>query len=448
MMTKKLIPYITIYNGRPAAAPSVLNETGMAEASEGLAASEPESADTPCDERDIAAFGSRLSDNGADALIVFDRSDDDASHDADIAVLASLCRAADMPVMAAGHMNRLEDVKKALYAGCKGVILNGSRPHTAGLLKEASDRFGKDKVAVSFASEEDLRALSGEAGQYASGVVLMTPFGNEARNLTALPIIELGGFSSVDEMEARLRDESVSAISGGILNDGTRDLHMLKAELMGRGLDMAVPESRIRWEDFRLNSDGLIPVISQDAVTDEVLILAYMNEEAFNKTIRTGKMTYFSRSRQSLWTKGETSGHFQYVRSLMLDCDNDTILARVIQIGPACHTGRKSCFFQPLYEKTGPEKNARHVLDDVYGIIRDRKVHPKEGSYTNYLFDKGIDKILKKVGEENTEIIIAAKNPDASEIRYEISDYLYHLMVLMVEKGVTWEEIADELARR
>ena len=211
---------------------------------------------------------------------------------------------------------------------------------------------------------------------------------------------------------------------------------------------MRIFESSIAWSDFKLNSDGLIPVVVQDDRTDEVLMVAYMNEEAFNHTIKSGKMTYFSRSRQEQWVKGLTSGHFQYVRSLTLDCDNDTILARVEQIGAACHTGSRTCFFRPLIDKGGKSANPLRVFQDVYDVIMDRKANPKEGSYTNYLFEKGIDKILKKVGEECTEIVIAAKNPDKDEIRYEIADYLYHLMVLMAEKGVSWEDVTSELARR
>jgi phosphoribosyl-ATP pyrophosphohydrolase/phosphoribosyl-AMP cyclohydrolase len=160
-------------------------------------------------------------------------------------------------------------------------------------------------------------------------------------------------------------------------------------------------------------------------------------------------MNYYSRSRQEQWLKGDTSGHYQYVKSLTADCDLDTILAKVSQIGAACHTGNRSCFFNEIARKevTAPE-NPMKVFQDVYDVICDRKVHPKEGSYTNYLFEKGLDKILKKVGEEATEIVIAAKNPNPNEVKYEISDFLYHMMVLMAEKGLTWEEITEELANR
>ena len=207
-------------------------------------------------------------------------------------------------------------------------------------------------------------------------------------------------------------------------------------------------KSKFSFDEFKLNSDGMIPVITQDYKTNEVLMLAYMTKESFEKTLETGKMTYFSRSRQELWTKGDTSGHYQYVKSLDIDCDKDTILAKVEQIGAACHTGNRTCFFKPLMKKEYDDTNPLHVFQNVYDVITDRKEHPKEGSYTNYLFDKGIDKILKKVGEEATEIVIAAKNPDNEEVKYEMSDFLYHMMVLMVEKGLTWEDITRELSQR
>ena len=177
-------------------------------------------------------------------------------------------------------------------------------------------------------------------------------------------------------------------------------------------------------------------------------MMAYMNEESFNQTLKTGRMTYYSRSRKQLWLKGETSGHYQFVKSLTIDCDKDTLLAKVDQVGAACHTGNPTCFFQPVTPSVMEEENPLKVFENVYHVILDRKEHPKEGSYTNYLFDKGIDKILKKVGEEATEIIIAAKNPNPEEIKYEISDFLYHVMVLMAERGVTWEDIVEELANR
>ena len=235
------------------------------------------------------------------------------------------------------------------------------------------------------------------------------------------------------------------------MNDNYKEIEALKKLCRDNGIEVSEITAAYQWSDFKLNSDGMIPVIVQDYKTDAVLMQAYMNEEAYLATIHTGKMTYYSRSRQELWIKGETSGHYQYVKSLHADCDMDTILARVVQIGAACHTGSYSCFFNEILtldDTADTQHNPLKVFEDVFAVIKDRKENPKEGSYTNYLFDKGIDKILKKLGEEATEIVIAAKNPNPNEIKYEICDFLYHMMVLMAEKDVTWEEITAELANR
>jgi phosphoribosyl-ATP pyrophosphohydrolase/phosphoribosyl-AMP cyclohydrolase len=268
-------------------------------------------------------------------------------------------------------------------------------------------------------------------------------------DLTDVPYILYQKDYDLDEIERILSSDKIRGIYGDFINDTGMDIMNLKAELSERNILMDNFEPKLKWSDLKVNSDGLIPCIVQDYRTGEVLMLAYMNEESFNTTIRLGKMTYYSRSRRELWIKGQTSGHTQYVKSLTADCDYDTLLAKVAQIGGiACHTGSPSCFFNEIIKKEYVERNPLKVFENVYNVILDRKEHPKEGSYTNYLFDKGLDKILKKVGEESTEIVIAAKNTNNEEIVYEISDYLYHLMVLMAEKDVTWEDIVRELAQR
>ena len=215
-----------------------------------------------------------------------------------------------------------------------------------------------------------------------------------------------------------------------------------KAEQTG-SLTCSVPFSALK-----KGPDGLVPVIVQDYKTNEVLMLAYMDEEAYNCTVRTGTMTYYSRSRNELWIKGATSGHYQYVKALSIDCDNDTLLAKVKQIGAACHTGNKTCFYRDLIKTEWESEDASGILEKIYATVMDRKTNPKEGSYTNYLLDKGIDKILKKCGEEATEIVIAAKNPDKSEVKDEIADFLYHVTVLMAECGLDWRDVFAELANR
>lgn len=221
-------------------------------------------------------------------------------------------------------------------------------------------------------------------------------------------------------------------------------------------------------DQLKYDEKGLIPAITQDYRTDEVLMLAYMNREAVEKTMETGRVHYYSRSRQSLWLKGETSGHFQNVKSISFDCDSDTLLLKVEQIGAACHTGHRSCFFRKMEaganieakddasdnptvnaEKANQAQSAGpEVLKAVYDVIADRVVNPKEGSYTNYLLEKGLDKILKKIGEETSEVIIAAKNNSQSETCYEIADLLYHIMVMMVKQGMTLGDIYAELDKR
>lgn len=193
---------------------------------------------------------------------------------------------------------------------------------------------------------------------------------------------------------------------------------------------------------LQFNEQGLIPVIVQDTYSLEVLMLGYMNEEAYQKTLSTKQATFFSRSRQQLWVKGETSGNTLEVSSLYYDCDQDALLLKVIPKGPTCHTNHTSCFYEPILES-----NDSFSLQSVYDIVVNRKLNPKEGSYTNYLLDKGVDKILKKVAEETGEVIIASKN-NTQELIYEASDLLFHLMVLLVNQNVTLTELIDELKGR
>lgn len=197
---------------------------------------------------------------------------------------------------------------------------------------------------------------------------------------------------------------------------------------------------------LKFNENNLIPVVVQDVNTKEVLMLAYMNKEAMQITLTEKKATYYSRSRKELWTKGETSGNIQQVVGFYYDCDKDTILLLVKQKGVACHTGNYSCFFNEIL--SDKEVLNYELVQRLYNLIKERKNTPKEGSYTNYLFDKGLDKILKKVGEESAEVIIGAKNENKEEVVYEISDLVYHLLVLMVYLNISIEEIKEELKGR
>lgn len=407
------------------------------------------------------------SENNADEIIVFDMSeaaatklqaeesdievkDLDALHEEALDLMKEICAAVEVDVIGAGNVKRMEDIKKILYTGCKKAVLDYEKERNIAITQEVSQKFGQDKILVSYNDPAVLHANKELVEQYASSLLLMNPHQiRETMQILTLPLYVQISQVSLNKLLEIMSYDGLCGITGNMVNDNVKEILSLKDLCLENGIPVEMLTPAYQWSDFKLNSDGMIPVIVQDYKTQKVLMMAYMNEEAYEATLKTGKMTYYSRSRQELWLKGETSGHYQYVRSLSADCDMDTILAKVSQVGAACHTGAKSCFFNDIVHKNYEEvSNPLMVFEKVFNVIKDRKIHPKEGSYTNYLFDKGIDKILKKLGEEATEIVIAAKNPNANEIKYEISDFLYHMMVLMAEKDVTWEEITTELANR
>ena len=198
-------------------------------------------------------------------------------------------------------------------------------------------------------------------------------------------------------------------------------------------------------EDLKFDEKGLIPAVVQDYFSKQVLTVAYMNRESLEISMREGRTCFFSRSRQQLWRKGETSGNTQEIVTIKADCDLDALVVEVIKKGPACHTGSESCFFNPVYQS---ETQQDFSLEALYELLKGRKTNPKEGSYTTYLYQKGIDKILKKVGEECTEVIVAGKGGDKAETIFEIADLAYHVMVLMVEMGIEPKDIFAQLASR
>ena len=199
-------------------------------------------------------------------------------------------------------------------------------------------------------------------------------------------------------------------------------------------------------QSLKFDEKGLIPAVVIDAESGQILTLAYMNEESLAISLREKRTCFWSRSRQTLWRKGETSGNVQHIERIVADCDRDALAVYVQKEGPACHTGAESCFFEPVFEND--ELPPAFSYEGLMRLIEGRKTDKKEGSYTSYLFEKGIDKILKKVGEESTEVIVAAKNEDKKETIYEIADLAYHVMVLMCEMGISVQDITDELASR
>ncbi len=395
------------------------------------------------DDDEMAVQYERL---GADGVIII--SPDFSDEAMLIKKIRNICDKSDCRLYIWQPYRRLEDIKKVLYAGAAGAWIEATEQS---LIREAAERFGADKVGIVI-TEPKLAADEFKLAKelklthiFVTGTIEKLPETVEDQK-----VIATCRYENTEGQKHLLADANVGAIA--LINENETaalpNIHSMKAALENDKVTFNLFRSSIPFSAFKLNEDGLIPVIVQDFRTAEILMLAYMNEEAYEQTLREGIMTYWSRSRQELWRKGDTSGHYQYVKSLDIDCDRDTILAKVEQIGAACHTGHRSCFYTNLASKAYDGRNPMKVFDDVMATILERKEHPKEGSYTNYLFDQGIDKILKKVGEEAAEIIIAAKNPDSDEVKYEICDFLYHMMVLMAEREVSWKDITKELAER
>lgn len=405
------------------------------------------------EEDNVFHLAKEYSYGGADELLIYNFTKDDEYREQFLSLCKVIAKEIDITFIIGLHVERVEDIKKALYTGASCVLIDYKSIDEKDVIKNASVRFGTDNIMLAL----DFAMLTGknrdEVKDFSSlgvGKVMLKDLviSSEAVNVIdsfKLPVLIKDSLTKNNIKDLLLLD-SVFGVASNFYKG--KDLMKEKHRLKDEGLPVNIFESKLSFSELQTNDQGLIPVITQDYKSDQVLMLAYMNKEAYNETIASGRMTYYSRSRKSLWVKGEVSGHYQYLKKLSIDCDNDTLLAKVVQVGAACHTGNQSCFYTNLIEKESKNTDSRSVFEDIYNVINNRKKNPKEGSYTNYLFDKGIDKILKKCGEESTEIIIAAKNPETEELKYEIADYLYHLMVLMVEQGIDWNDITTELEHR
>ncbi len=382
---------------------------------------------------------------GADALFIYNYSKIEKEREEFLATLKKIYDKIDIPFITGMYVGRFEDAKKAFYTGAEQVVMKYELCPDESVLKEAIGRFGPDKILVEIDGDIEFEKVPLPVDTLlVKHVDVGTALERKCQQAGKKIIIRDSLLRN--DLESLLKLPNVEGVSTNYYLG--KELFKIKMNMKQAGIEMNTFESAMNFDEFKTDEKGLIPCITQDYKTGEVLQLAYMNKESYEATCATGKMTYFSRSRQELWCKGETSGHYQYVKELRLDCDHDTVLAKVHQVGAACHTGARSCFFNELAKKEYNNINPLTILNEVFATIEERKRNPKEGSYTNYLFEKGIDKILKKCGEEATEIVIAAKNPDAEELKYEIADFLYHMMVLMAECGLNWDDVVKELANR
>lgn len=385
-----------------------------------------------------------------DGILVLDLSETDSGHAENISMLRQICGRVNLPVLCGGRIGKADDIKDIIYAGCRMAVLNFGRENNVSLAQDAAEKFGKDRIAAICRTQEDIEEHEKILEQCVS--LLILPEGEKTQEKaqeTGIPSVL--AVKNLDEktLLSAFSGENVAAVTGRAVNENAAKIRELRRFLLEHDFEVSARKAVFDWKDLKKGPDGLVPVVVQEAYTDKVLMVAYMDENAYRKTIETGKMTYFSRSRQKEWVKGETSGHFQYVRSLTLDCDLDTILARVDQVGAACHTGHHSCFFNTdLVLNTIEKHSPQAILETDYQTILDRKAHPKKGSYTNYLFDHGLDRMLVELGKENAELTIAAKGKHKDATVDEIADYLYHLMVVMAHEDITWRDVTEELARR
>ena len=382
---------------------------------------------------------------GADELFIYNYSKMESDREEFIATLKKVEAHIDIPFMVGLYVNRFEDVKKAFYTGASRVVIKYDIMPSKSVLDESVARFGADRILVEIDSDEAFEQIAFPVDTLLIKHVDMGGSIQKRIMASGKNIVIRDSLLRNDLVEL-MELPQVSAVSTNYFED--KSLFKVKKNLKNAGVDVNIFDTSVPFSEFKTDEKGLVPCVTQDYRTGEVLMMAYMNRESYERTLETGRMTYFSRSRNELWCKGDTSGHYQYVKELRIDCDRDTILARVHQIGAACHTGEYSCFFTELARRDYIDTNPLTILKEDFDLIQERKENPKEGSYTNYLFTKGLDKILKKCGEEASEIIIAAKNPENDELVYEMADFLYHMMVLMADRGLTWADITRELANR
>ena len=400
--------------------------------------------------QDPAHLAAVYADEMADAVLVVDCSEKEEEHEEMISCLRSICSSVQIPVLCAGNIRSLSDVKDIIYAGCGMAVLDFSKKDNVAIAKEAAEKLGKERIAAGCREPHEITENEDLIASSVSLLVLLEEK-EQAACLAAAGIPCLGAVPDLEEetILSYFAEPNAASVTGKAVNAGMERIRSLRHLLLEHDYKVNARRPVFSWEELKKDPQGLVPVVVQEAYTDQVLMVAYMDENAYSKTIETGKMTYYSRSRRKEWVKGETSGHFQYVRSLTLDCDLDTILARVDQVGAACHTGHHSCFFNTdLVQNRLERRNPQRILESDYATILSRRAHPKQGSYTNYLFDHGLDRMLAELGRENAELIVAAKGKKKDGTVDEIADYLYHLMVVMAHEGITWKDVCEELAKR
>ena len=432
-------------------------------------------------------------DAGADEIVFLDISSTVENRQITLDLVKKVAAVVTVPFTVGGGIRTLEDAESVLNAGATTVSIGSAAVQNPHVITEVSNRFGKGSITVAIDAKKnetdgtfhvmihggqldtgiDAVHWAKEVEALGAGCILLTSMDRDGvcngydmeltkavTSAVSIPVTASGGAGKLSDFYDVLTEGGATgALAASLFHFKTLGIQEVKKYLLERGVSVTLSPEKIATHEpnsaFSFESDALIPVIAQDATSKEVLMLAYMNQEAYKKTVTTGKAHYYSRSRAKIWLKGEESGHFQLVKEIRYDCDRDTLLLLVEQVGGACHTGHKSCFYRSAEGLQTSEHvfdaetvYKKDILDTLQQLVLERRDKPVEGSYTNYLFDKGLDKILKKVGEENAEVIIASKNEGNEELIYEVADLIYHLTVLLVEKKIGWDDIRKELTKR
>ena len=415
---------------------------------------------------DPVVLAKKYEAEGADELVFYDISASLTGRGMFLDLIREIADQIEIPFVVGGGIQTLSDVELAIEAGADKVSINSGALKNPTLLTEASQRYGSSRIIVSIdvsRTENDKWTVFAKAGQQATdldaeewakqceqlgaGEIVLNcidqdgmrngydlELTNRIVRAVSIPVVASGGAGSEKHIQELFEaTDAAGALVASVLHFNLVTLNDLLAAATPQKVQVTFDEK------------GLIPTIVQDVTTGDVLMLAYMNEESLQKTIETNETWFYSRSRGELWNKGATSGNRQIVQQIDVDCDQDTLLIQVVAKGPACHTGTKTCFTRSL---PGDVRSKRTIVQDVAQQIQNRKHNPVEGSYTTYLFQEGIDKILKKVGEESTEVVIGAKNNDLVETANELADLTYHTLVLMEELGVSVEDVKSVLESR
>lgn len=388
-------------------------------------------------------------DSGIDQMVIWDLSETTQEHEHSLKLIREINRVLEISSYAYGWTENLRDIREYLYAGCRRVIISSNNPNISKMIEEHKKQVYDNRLSLALEDVDILFKRRTELLETFHDIyVFRSDILDSVVNMTELPFYAFVESMEFDAYKDTLKLSACLGVGGPLLDEQTTDIMTLKHELYEHGILVLINDASMEWSAFKLDSNGLIAVVAQDYSTKEVLNYGYMNKEAFEATIAKGKMHYYNKQTGKMHMHGQAQGHMQYVKSLSVDCHKQAILAKVSQIGVACHTGNYSCFYKEIMKKDFTEKNTFKLLENIYNVIINRKKHPQEGSFTNFLLDKGLNEISKKIQAETTELILSAKDQDVEALRTELSDLIYYMMVLMSEYDITWDDVTNELAQR